>query len=106
MIDLLLRRFEEKESPYVFNIYLYDDVLIGIEEDYKYRQLSEMTPYGTPTDYFNWRQTQTGFGSLLDIHGKPLLKDQPRFKFYRGYLSEVAQAENIPIRKWHNRAGK
>lgn len=105
MIDLLLRSVEEKGNPYVCNIYLYQDALIGIEEDSKYRQLSEMIPYGTPTDYFNWRQTQTGFGSLLDIHGEPLLKDHPRFKFYRSYLSEVAQVENIPIRKWRNRAG-
>lgn len=97
---------KEDDNPYLFNIYLYQGYLIGIEEDPKYSQLFEMTDYGTRSDYFTWRTTEIGFGSLLDIHGNALLKKNTNYRRYLTYLREAEETFHIDSRKWRNRIRK
>lgn len=103
---MLIKSIQEEGALYFFNIYVYRDQLIGIEEDPKYLQLSEMQDYGTSTDYFDWRATLKGFGSLLDVNGNPIFRKHPQFKQYHEILQSISFEENYPIRIWRNRVRK
>ena len=103
---MLLESIEEKGYPYLFNIYVYHEQLIGIEEDPKFLQLFEMGPYGSPEDYFDWRVTQVDFGSLLDVKGFPIAKTHEKYRTYRKYLSSAELAYQIRRRRWRDRLRK
>lgn len=70
-------------NRYLFNIYCYQDELVGIEEAPSYLQLFQMTEYGSSSDYFDWRATQIGFGSLLNVSRNSSSKDHPNYRSYR-----------------------
>lgn len=101
-----LLSFKVAGSSYLFNIYLYHFDLVGIEEDPSYRLLFEMDEFGTPTNYFDWRKTQTGFGSLLDIKGKAIRKDHLHFSEYRGFIKTAEQDFSIKAKEWGYRIRK
>ncbi|MBO1126582.1 hypothetical protein FQS96_14165 [Enterococcus faecalis] len=94
---------KENANPYLFCVYRYKGKLIGIEEDPKYRLLYELSEYGTPSDYFDWRSTQVGFGYLLDVKGNALLKEHAKYKDYRSQMHEARRITGIPLRRWRNR---
>lgn len=91
---------------YLFNIYCYHDELVGIEEAPSYLQLFQMAEYGSPTDYFDWRASQTGFGYLLNVSGNALSKDHPNYRFYRQQMHAAGRELKIDLRKWRNRLRK
>lgn len=105
-INYPLFSFKVVSSPYLFNIYLFRYELVGIEEDPFYRQLFEMQEFGTPTDYFQWRSTKNGFGSLLDIKGKAIRKDHPHFREYRSFVKKAEQDTGIKAKEWGYRIRK
>lgn len=59
-----------------------------------------MKNYGTISGYFDWRKTKTGFGSLLDIHGKPIFRNHPKFKNYNEYIEDASVTFAIRPREW------
>lgn len=95
-----LLKIKDDGNPFVLNIYLFQNRLIGIEEDQAFLQLFEMDEYGTPTDYFYWRYTKTGFSNLLDVKGKTVLPDHPRYKHYRLYMMLAESELKIKKREW------
>lgn len=95
-----LLSFQKDDHAYLFNIYFYENRLVGIEEDPEYKQLYEMSEYGTATDYFDWRRKQTGFGSILTINGKPLLNEHLDYHFYHECLEAAELLLSIPAREW------
>lgn len=97
---------KERERRYVFNIYCYQGKLLGIEEDPAYLQLFEMEEYGSPSDYFDWRMTETGFGYLLDVKGNALLKEHPEHRVNRAYMQEAGRTLKLELRRWRNRVRK
>lgn len=97
---------KEEGNRFLFNIYSYRGHLIGIEEDPTCLQLFEMIDYGSPTDYFDWRSTQTGFGCLLDVYGKALLKNNEKYATYYKYMEEAEKTLSIQVKEWRNRHGK
>lgn len=80
--------------------------MIGIEEDPKYLQLFEMEQFGSPADYFDWRKSLVGFGSLLDVHGLPISKSHENFNTYHNFLSQTETALKMRTRRWGNRFRK
>jgi len=101
-----LLSFQKDEHAFLFNIYFYENRLIGIEEDPEYKQLFEMNEYGSIMDYFDWRRTQTGFGAMLTIDGKPLLKEHFDYQFYHDCLEAAEHLLSIPVREWGYRLRK
>lgn len=101
-----LLSMEDGSYSYLFNVYVYRNHLIGIEEDPRYLQIYEMTQFGAISDYFDWRRTETGFGSLLDINGYPIFKTHPRHRLYRGWLSSAEEHFHVLTREWGNRLRK
>ncbi|MGF2052377.1 MULTISPECIES: hypothetical protein [Enterococcus] len=97
---------KEEGNRYLFNIYCYQDELVGIEEDPSYLQLFQMSEYGSPTDYFDWRASQTGFGSLLNVSGNALPKDHPNYRSYRQQMHAAGRELKKDLRKWRNRLRK
>ena len=98
-----LLKIKDDGNPFVLNIYLFQNRLIGIEEDQAFLQLFEMDEYGPPTDYFNWRYTKTGFSNLLDVKGMAVLPDHPRYKHYRLYMMLAESELKIKKREWRYR---
>ncbi|MGM0111324.1 hypothetical protein IGI52_001642 [Enterococcus sp. DIV0187] len=107
MIEVLLQSIKTENYPYLFNIYLYRNYLVGIEEDPTFLQLFEMSKYGgSSTDYFDWRLKHISFGSLLDVYGFPLKKDHKQFRKYRSHLLHAERDFKIKRRRWRNRLRK
>lgn len=101
-----LLSIQDEDNSYLFNIYHYQKRLVGIEEDPDYLQLFEMSRYGSVTAYFDWLRTKTGFGSILDVSGNPILGGHVKYSLYHGYMKEAQEQFYIFCREWGNRLRK